>query len=103
VPEERLNEGIGMFGVTGLTGLAIGPVISEIIISKFGFSVFFLAATGMGAGTFFGSITLGYIGQWAGFQAVFFAAGLAVLIGLGVQRIQVRNSRQEAPYKKDES
>jgi len=33
----------------------------------------------------------------------FFAAGLAVLIGLGVQRIQVRNSRQEAPYKKDES
>jgi len=60
-----------MFGVTGLTGLAIGPVISEIIISKFGFSVFFLAATGMGAGTFFGSIILGYIGQWAGFQAVF--------------------------------
>jgi len=74
VPEERLNEGIGMFGVTGLTGLAIGPVISEIIISQFGFSVFFLAATGMGAGTFFGSIILGYIGQWAGFQAVFFCS-----------------------------
>ena len=53
MPEERLNERIDMFGVTGLTGLAIGPVISEIIISKFGFSVFFLAATGMGAGTFF--------------------------------------------------
>ena len=27
VPEERLNEGIGIFGVTGLTGLAIGPVM----------------------------------------------------------------------------
>ncbi|MBW2001480.1 MAG: MFS transporter [Deltaproteobacteria bacterium] len=47
VPEERLNEGIGIFGVTGLTGLAIGPVIGEIIITEFGSSVFFLAATGM--------------------------------------------------------
>jgi len=47
VPKERLNEGIGMFGVTGLTGLAIGPVIGEIIITEFGFSVFFLTATGM--------------------------------------------------------
>jgi MFS family permease len=47
VPEGRLNEGIGMFGVTGLTGLAIGPVIGEIILTKFGSSVFFLAATGM--------------------------------------------------------
>jgi MFS family permease len=47
VPEERLNEGIGMFGVTGLIGLAIGPVIGEILITEFGSSVFFLAATGM--------------------------------------------------------
>ena len=47
VPEERLNEGIGIFGVTGLTGLAIGPVIGEIIITEFGSSVFFCAATGM--------------------------------------------------------
>jgi MFS family permease len=47
VPEGRLNEGIGMFGVTGLTGLAVGPVIGEIIITEFGSSVFFLAATGM--------------------------------------------------------
>jgi len=257
VPEERLNEGIGMFGVTGLTGLAIGPVIGEIIIIKFGFSVFFLAATGMAtlglmihlplsesfvndsqkssqsfftvlakrkilfvallaflfgfglaatgsfvspfakeqgiafislyyisyssaavltrllggrladrigedriipyaliltgggllilmllggnsilalsglmsgcghgflfpclnslairnepidirgkitgvftggidAGTFVGSIILGYIGQWAGFQALFFAAGLVLFIGFGVQRFQVRNNR----------
>jgi len=47
VPEARLNEGIGMFGVTGLTGLAIGPVIGEMLITEFGSSVFFLAATGM--------------------------------------------------------
>jgi len=47
VPEGRLNEGLGMFGITGLTGMAIGPIIGEIIIQEFGFSVFFLAATGM--------------------------------------------------------
>jgi len=47
VPEARLNEGIGMFGVTGLTGLAIGPVIGEILITEFGSSIFFLAAAGM--------------------------------------------------------
>jgi MFS family permease len=47
VPETRLNEGIGMFGITGLSGLAIGPVIAEIIILKFGFSIFFLSASGM--------------------------------------------------------
>ena len=92
-----------MFGVTGLTGLAIGPVISEIIISKFGFSVFFLAATGMGAGTFFWVNHLRLHRTMGRLSGGFFAAGLAVLIGLGVQRIQVRNSRQEAPYKKDES
>jgi len=47
VPEVRLNEGLGMFGVTGITGMAIGPLIAEIIIKKWGFSMFFLAATGM--------------------------------------------------------
>ncbi len=47
VPETRLNEGIGMFGATGLMGLAIGPAVGELIIREFGFSVFFLAATGM--------------------------------------------------------
>ncbi len=47
VPEARLNEGLGMFGITGLTGMAIGPVIAEIIIKEFGFSIFFVAATGI--------------------------------------------------------
>jgi MFS family permease len=45
IPEARLNEGIGMFGVTGLIGLAIGPLIGEIIIERFGFSLFFIAAS----------------------------------------------------------
>ncbi len=45
IPEARLNEGIGMFGVTGLTGLAIGPLLGEIIIGRFGFSIFFITAS----------------------------------------------------------
>jgi MFS family permease len=47
VPEARLNEGFGMFGITGLIGMAIGPIIGETITKKFGFSIFFLSATGM--------------------------------------------------------
>ena len=38
VPKERLNEGIGMYGVTALVGMAVGPVIAEIIIGEFGFN-----------------------------------------------------------------
>jgi len=49
VPPDRLNEGIGMFGVTGLLGLAIGPVVAEIIIGRFGFDIFFLVTAGMAA------------------------------------------------------
>lgn len=49
VPQRRLNEGLGMFGITGLAGLAIGPVLAEITINTFGFSVFFLSAAGMAA------------------------------------------------------
>ncbi|MFH1481705.1 MAG: MFS transporter [Pseudomonadota bacterium] len=47
VPKEHLNEGFGMFGVTGLTGMALGPIIGETIIEKFGFPLFFISATGM--------------------------------------------------------
>ena len=47
VPEGRLNEGIGIFGITGITGLGVGPIIGETIIRAFGFPIFFLAATGM--------------------------------------------------------
>jgi MFS family permease len=47
VPESRLNEGIGIFGVTGLMGQAIGPLMGEIMIRNFGFSTFFVCATGI--------------------------------------------------------
>ena len=28
LPQERLNEGIGMFGISGLLGIALGPVLA---------------------------------------------------------------------------
>jgi MFS family permease len=49
IPKGRLNEGIGMFGVTGLSGLAVGPILGEIAIRHFGFQGFFGAATAMAA------------------------------------------------------
>jgi predicted MFS family arabinose efflux permease len=48
---------------------------------------------GIDAGAFAGSIILGYIGEWAGFPALFFAAGLALLTGLGVQKFQAKNNK----------
>jgi hypothetical protein len=37
-----------------------------------------------------GSVILGYIGEWAGFQVLFFAAGLAFLLGLEIYRIRIK-------------
>ncbi len=53
IPETRLNEGMAMFGVTGLSGMAVGPAIAEVIIRQAGFVPFFLAASAMGALGFF--------------------------------------------------
>jgi MFS family permease len=52
VPEERLNEGLGMFGTTGLLGLAAGPLMAEALLARFGFPTFFLAASGIAASGF---------------------------------------------------
>lgn len=41
IPKGRLNEGIGMFGTSGLVGLAIGPAIAEPVLNQFGYSAFF--------------------------------------------------------------
>ena len=49
IPEGRLNEGIGMFGTSGLIGLAVGPAIAEPILENYGFNAFFLTATAMAA------------------------------------------------------
>ena len=47
VPDSRLNEGLGIFGLNGLIGFAAGPAISEPIIKHFGFGAFFLTAASM--------------------------------------------------------
>ncbi|MFQ5484831.1 MAG: MFS transporter, partial [Desulfobacterales bacterium] len=48
-PPQRLNEGIGMFGITALVGMAVGPGISEPIIHNFGFEAYFFIVSILGA------------------------------------------------------
>jgi MFS family permease len=48
IPPKRLNEGLGMFGITALIGMAVGPAISEPIIKNFGFNAYFLTASAIG-------------------------------------------------------
>ena len=44
LPQDRLNEGIGMFGISGLIGIAIGPILAEIMLEHFGFVGLFIVA-----------------------------------------------------------
>lgn len=44
IPVARLNEGIGIFGTSGLVGLAIGPLVTEPILKGFGYPAFFATA-----------------------------------------------------------
>ena len=41
VPASRLTEGIGYFGVTPLVGIALGPVVAEGMVARWGFSAIF--------------------------------------------------------------
>jgi len=43
IPQKRLNEGLGMFGVTALVGMATGPAIAEPVLATFGFTGYFLS------------------------------------------------------------
>lgn len=47
LPAARLNEGIGIFGISGLVGVAIGPALTEIAMDAYGFDGLFLTATGL--------------------------------------------------------
>lgn len=49
IPENRMNEGVGIFGAFSLMGFAVGPVIAEIFINQWGFSAYFMAAAGLPA------------------------------------------------------
>jgi len=50
LPRDRLNEGIGMFGISGLLGIAIGPVLAEATLARYGFPGLFMVAGAL-AGT----------------------------------------------------
>jgi len=41
LPVNRLSEGIGIFGISGLTGLAMGPALAEVMLESFGYNVYF--------------------------------------------------------------
>lgn len=45
VPAPRLNEGIGMFGISGLVGMAAGPALAEFSLNRYGFSAMFVTAS----------------------------------------------------------
>jgi MFS family permease len=47
IPNERLNGGLGMFGISGLMGTALGPVLAEIVIHEAGFDLLFIVAAAM--------------------------------------------------------
>jgi len=52
IPEGRLNEGIGMFGTTGLMGMAVGPVVAETIIQRYGFPAYFFTGAALAGSAF---------------------------------------------------
>lgn len=43
LPAARLNEGIGMFGISGLLGVAIGPPVAEFALARAGDAGLFVA------------------------------------------------------------
>lgn len=45
VPAERLNEGIGIFGISGLVGMAVGPAFAEFALNHTGFPAMFMTAS----------------------------------------------------------
>ncbi len=42
VPADRFNESIGMFGISGLIGVAVGPMLAEMFMDLAGYTGFFL-------------------------------------------------------------
>lgn len=46
LPADRFNEGIGMFGISGLLGAAVGPLAAEAVLHQAGDAGLFLVAAG---------------------------------------------------------
>ncbi|MFA5516309.1 MAG: MFS transporter [Desulfuromonadales bacterium] len=49
LPQDRLNEGIGMFGISGLLGAALGPALAEATLQRFDFLGLFLSGSALAA------------------------------------------------------
>jgi MFS family permease len=49
LPAERRTQGIALFGVSGLLPIALGGVIGDVVLARWGFDGLFLAALGLGA------------------------------------------------------
>jgi len=47
VPPGRMNEGLGIFGVSGLIAMAVGPALGELVVSQAGFDALFWIASGL--------------------------------------------------------
>ena len=47
IPKHRFNEGIGMFGISGLIGVAVGPLLGEAVLARSDYHGLFLAAAGL--------------------------------------------------------
>jgi MFS family permease len=96
IPPERLNEGIGIFGISGLTGFAIGPLLAEGVLRRFGFPSFFLLSAALAGLAFFLVLPLrekeqaGKIRSQHSFFALLrqrkflVVAGLSLLFGFGL-------------------
>lgn len=57
-PGDRLNEGLGLLGVSGLIGSALGPGLGEILIRNFGFPYLFLSTAFIGLTAFLAHLPL---------------------------------------------
>lgn len=47
LPVDKLNQGVGIFGSSGLVGMACGPMIAEFFLDSYGVNAFFLCASGL--------------------------------------------------------
>jgi MFS family permease len=49
IPDGRLGEGLGLFGISGLSGMAVGPMVGEAALHLLGFPGLFWSAALLGA------------------------------------------------------
>ena len=58
IPQSRFNQGIGIFGITNLIGIAIGPMLAEWLIRQVSFSVMFLVGAAVCVATVCCALTI---------------------------------------------